>query len=144
MKTIKIIFYQTLTISTAVLLLLGIQSMFSYFTDSTETLYWPWYIPLSIILTGFLCAIPTLFLLNLDSLGRKAMLLRIFLHFIFITAIVALCGYLFKWYTSRSGFISIMVMDVLIYVFVWAATLWFAKSDEKKINEAIKNVQDEE
>ena len=57
---------------------------------------------------------------------------------------VAGCGWLFGWYSNLTEFIVIAVMYVVIYAFVWISSLWMAKTDEKKINEAIKDIQDEE
>ena len=54
------------------------------------------------------------------------------------------CGYLFGWYDSAAGFAVIGGMYVLIYGFVWAASIWMGKADEKKINEAIDGIRDEE
>ena len=41
-------------------------------------------------------------------------------------------------------YISVMVMYVIIYGFVWIATGWLVKRDEIRINEAIREIQDEE
>ena len=35
-------------------------------------------------------------------------------------------------------------MIVIIYAFTWVATYWLLKSDENKINDALKDVRDEE
>ena len=40
--------------------------------------------------------------------------------------------------------VPVMVMYVIIYGFVWIATGWLVKRDEIRINEAIKEIQDEE
>ena len=70
--------------------------------------------------------------------------LRILLHFIFLFLVVAGCGYLFGWYETPGELAVIGGMYVLIYVFVWAGSLWVSKADEKKINEAISEIRDEE
>lgn len=144
MNKIKIIFTQTLMISTAILFGIGIGNALSFFIKGTASFNWQWYIPLSITLSGFLCSLPTVFILSLDQLNTKAMWMRIFLHFICVAVIVVGCGYFFHWYDSLAGLIPILINYIIIYVFVWAATAWMGKTDEKKINEAIRDYQDEE
>ena len=38
----------------------------------------------------------------------------------------------------------VMIFYFLIYGFVWLATLWMQKMDEEKINQALREIQDEE
>lgn len=144
MGKLKIIFYQTLMISTAILFGIGVQMVILHFAFGTEYLGWPWYIPLTIVLTGFLCSIPTLLILSTDNLSRKAALVRTVLHFILVGGIVTGCGFLFGWYTTWSEYAPILVMYVIIYIIVWVTTAWMGKEDEKRINEAIKDFRDEE
>lgn len=144
MKKLKLIFNQTLMISTAILFGIGIQSLLLHFTQGTEVLRWQWYIPLSIVLTGFVCSLPTRFFLSIDHLSKGMLYLRIAIHFVSIGGIVSLCGYLFRWYESLQAYLPILAMYVVIYCFVWIATAWMVKLDEKKINDAIKDLQDEE
>jgi len=144
MNKAKLVFYQTLMISTAILLGHGVQAAIYRLMGMEYTFEWPWYIPLSIILTGFLCSVPTLLLMEDDRLSSKHIKIRIFLHFVFLLAVVSLCGYWFRWYTDLRQYMSLAVIYVLIYIFVWVATLWTTKSDENRINEAIKEIQDEE
>ena len=144
MKRYKIIFNQMLMISTAILFGLGIQALISRLAGGKAMIEWPWYIPLSIILTGFLCALATLFLTDNEGIPVRHMKGRILVHFLFLFAVVAGCGYLFGWYTDLNGLAVIAVMYVLIYAFVWIGTVWIGKSDEKKINEAIRDIRDEE
>ena len=61
MKKAKIIFNQTLMISTGILFGLGIQSLIGCINGSGDHIRWPWHIPLTIIFTGFgmlLCPAP--------------------------------------------------------------------------------------
>lgn len=144
MNKAKLVFNQTIMISTAILFGLGVQTSQYYMMGDVSVIEWPWYIPLSIILTGFLCSIPSLLFVEDDKLSIKHIKVRIVLHFICLLGVVSLCGYLFHWYDSWSNYVPIVVMYVLIYCFVWLATLWMTKSDENKINEAIKDIQDED
>ncbi len=144
MKKTKIIFSQTLMITTAILFGLGIQAMIKYVSGGVTQIVWQWYIPLSLILTGLLCSLPTLLLLSQTARGGWRDALRLVVHFFCICAVVSLCGYLFKWYTDWRGYVPIVAMVAVIYLFVWVATLWITNSDAKKINEAIKEIQDTE
>ena len=144
MKKAKIIFNQTLMISTGILFGLGIESLIGWISGGGDQIRWPWYIPLTIIFTGFLCALASLFLIDEEGNDVTHAKGRIALHFVSLLAVVALCGWLFGWYEEFSEFAVIAVMYVLIYGFVWAGSLWMAKADEKKINEAIKDIRDEE
>ena len=144
MRKWKIIFTQTLMISTGILFGVGAQALISHLAFGVGKLSWPWYIPLSIILTGFLCALGTLLLLEEEGRDLNCSKLRILLHFIFLFLVVAGCGYLFGWYETPAELAVIGAMYVLIYVFVWFGSLWVNKADEKKINEAISEIRDEE
>ena len=142
MQKVKIIFHQTVMISAAILFGIGIQMILQHYILGAESLTLSWNVPISICLTGFLCSLPTYFLLDLDSLKKDVMWMRIVIHFISVGGIVVLCGYLFDWYGSLFNVQSILVMYSIIYIFVWFVTAWIAKSDEIKINAAIKDMQD--
>ena len=142
MQKVKIIFHQTVMISSAILFGIGIQMILQHYISGVESLTLSWYVPISICLTGFLCSLPTYFLLDLDSLKKNVMWMRIVIHFISVGGIVVLCGYLFDWYGSLFNVQSTLVMYSIIYIFVWFVTAWIAKSDEIKINATIKDMQD--
>ena len=65
MKKWRLIFIQTLMISTGILFGVGVQALVGHLQTGSETLSWQWYIPLSIIFTGFLCSLATLLLMQL-------------------------------------------------------------------------------
>lgn len=144
MNKVKLIFNQTLMISTAILFGIGVENVFYLLKFGDKTMTWPWYIPLSIVFTGFLCSLPTLLIIDMDNLSEKRCRIRIFLNFISVGAIVSLSGFIFDWFNSLTDYLIIVVMYVLIYIFVWVATLWILKNEEKKINAAIKDFRDEE
>ena len=142
MQKAKIIFHQTVMISAAILFGIGVQMILQHYIEGAESLTLSWNVPISICLTGFLCSLPTYFLLDLDSLKKNVMWMRIVIHFISVGGIVVLCGYLFDWYGNLFDVRKIVVLYSIIYVFVWFVTAWIAKSDEIKINAAIKDMQD--
>lgn len=144
MQKAKIIFHQTVMISAAILFGIGVQMILQHYIEGAESLTLSWNVPISICFTGFLCSLPTYFLLDLDSLKKDVMWMRIVIHFISVGGIVILCGYLFEWYGSLFNVQSTLVMYSIIYIFVWFVTAWIAKSDEIKINTAIKDIQDSE
>ena len=144
MQKAKIIFHQTVMISAAILFGIGVQMILQHYIEGAESLTLNWNVPISICLTGFLCSLPTCFLLDLDSLKKNVMWMRIVIHFISVGGIVVLCGYLFDWYGNLFDVRKIVVLYSIIYVFIWFVTAWIAKSDEIKINTAIKDIQDSE
>ena len=144
MQKAKIIFHQTVMISAAILFGIGVQMILQHCISGAESLTLNWNVPISICLTGFLCSLPTYFLLDLDSLKKNVMWMRIVIHFILVGGIVVLCGYLFDWYGDLFDVRKIVIMYSIIYVFVWIITAWIGKSDEIKINAAIKDMHDSE
>ena len=144
MNKIKLIFSQTLMISTAILFGLGIEAMIlAAFYDDIE-IVWDWYIPFTIIFTGFLCSIPSVIFLEDGLMEKISFSVKVMIHFFAILGVVSLCGRLFGWYSTLKEYIWILIMYIVIYFFVWIATYWLAKNDENKINKALKDVQDEE
>ena len=109
-----------------------------------DTIVFEWYQPISYVLCGFIGAIATLILQNLDRLTIRQLVVRVVLHCLVLYAAVSLCGYLFKWYTNLFGYVSVSIAFFLIYGFVWLATGYFTKMDEKEINEALKEIRDED
>ena len=143
MKTIKLIFNQTLMISTGVLFVLGVQAMINALLYQDMQIVWDWYTPFTILFTGFLCSIPTVIFVD-DGEKAFGFSLKVVIHFLALFAVVSLCGKLFGWYSSLKGYICIILMYILIYFFVWVATYWLLKNDDNKINKALKELQDEE
>ena len=143
MNRLKLIFSQTLMIASAILFGLGIEEAVDRVVTGDVYMRWEWYIPLSIILCAFICSVPSVIFSDDRTSGRK-FTVKVGIHFICIFTAVSLFGLLFGWYTDLAGFIVIAVMIVIIYVFTWVATYWLLKSDENKINDALKDVRDEE
>lgn len=142
MKKIIDIFHQTLIISTGILFLIGIEGFFSFLQG--EPIYLSWYQPLAIILTGFLCSL-TIRILPFDrELSKGKWMIYITVHFLINLMIVLLMGYLAKWYSDYSGFFIVLSFYIIIYACVWAGMFWFAKYEERIINQALVQIHDEE
>ena len=142
MQKVKTIFSQTLMISTAILFGIGMLMLVQHFSLGVQTFSFQWGDPLSICLTGFLSSLPTYFLLDMDSLKKSEVWIRMGIHFVSVLGIVVFCARLFHWFGQIINLRILCLMYSLIYLFVWGVTAWIAKSDEIKINEAIKDLQD--
>lgn len=141
MNQIKILFQQVLMISTGTLFLIGVQGLVSYLTGADFV--FEWYYPFSIILLGILCSLPTtLFIFN--GALKKHFAWNLILHFLSIWVITALIGWVFNWYSLFGQFLSLTVKYILVYIFVWTATLWILRAEDRKINQALRDIQDEE
>ena len=144
MQKVKTIFSQTLMISTAILFGIGMLMLIQHFSLGVQTFSFQWSDPISICLTGFLSSLPTYFLLDMDSLKKSEVWIRMGIHFVSVLGIVVLCASLFHWFGQIINLRILCLMYSIIYLFVWGATAWMAKADEIKINEAIKELQDSE
>ena len=144
MQKVKTIFSQTLMISTAILFGIGMLMLVQHFSLGVQTFSFQWGDPLSICLTGFLSSLPTYFLLDMDSLKKREVWIRMGIHFVSVLGIVVLCASLFHWFGQIVNLRILCLMYSIIYLFIWCATAWMAKADEIKINEAIKDLQDSE
>ena len=136
----KIIFEETLMITTGIFFMVGIGGVITHLQGGSYSL--DWYQPLSIIFIGFLCSLPTLLLKEAD--GGRSGVLRIILHCLSLFIIVSVAGYIFKWYTDISGYISVVIIFFVVYAFVWISSLWMSKIDETKINKVLEQFHDEE
>ncbi len=144
MNKMKLVFNQTMMVTSAVLFGLGIEALITHLAGDDNYFEWQWYIPLSIVLTGFLSSLPSILLVDNEKLTRRQLYIRLLLHFLCVYGIVAGCATVFDWYDTALGFGVISFMYVIIYFFVWVASWWLLKSDEKKINEALDEIRDKE
>ena len=142
MNIAKKLFVQSMAISTGILFLNGLNAVIQHFAGNDITLQW--YHPISIVLTGVFCALPTVLLRDMDQWDRKTFWLRVSLHGLSLYAIVIGAGRLFGWYTDPESFVSVSIIFFLVYVFVWLSSHWLDKQDEKKINRALDAIRDEE
>jgi len=138
----KKIFVQSMAISTGILFLNGINAVIQHFSGNDITLQW--YHPITIVMTGILCALPTVLLRDEDQWDRKTFWIRVSVHCLSLYAIVIGAGRLFGWYTDPVSFISVSIIFFLVYAFVWLTSHWLDKQDEKKINHALDTIRDNE
>ena len=142
MNITKKLFVQSMAISTAILFLNGINAVIQHFAGNDITLQW--YHPVSIVLTGIFCALPTVLLRDMDQWNRKTFWIRVSVHCLMLYAIVIGAGWLFRWYDKPDSFISVSVIFFIVYAFVWLSSHWLDKQDEKKINHALDTIRDDE
>ena len=76
MNIAKKIFVQSMAISTAILFLNGINAFIQHFAGNDISLQW--YHPVTIVLTGILCALPTVLLRDEGRWDRKTFWIRAF------------------------------------------------------------------
>ena len=142
MKKRKIIMEQTFLLSFLMLTITGLEGIYSHWNG--DPISFSWYLPASLLLMSFLCSLPTLLLLSEKNMTKKEWGLRIACHCLITYALVMGAGYLFHWYVSLTYFLVTTVAYFIIYVLVWVFTLFLEKYDEKLINEALKNIRDED
>ena len=146
MNKLKLWLEQTMTISFAIYVGIIIEGLvYAMKGDSLASFNLSWLQLVSVILTGAVCSLPTIFWLVSDTdIPKNKFIVRIILHCIGLYAVVSLFGWVFKWYTQIVGFIMITLIYFLVYVFVWCVSLWFHKRDENQINKALDDIRDEE
>lgn len=144
MNKLKLWLEQTMIISFAIFVGIIIEGLvYSFMGDNLSDFNLTWLQLVSVILTGAVCSLPTLFWLT-DDLPKNKFIVRIILHCICLYAVVALFGFVFKWFQHMDGFIFVTIIYFMVYIFVWLVTLWFHKRDENQINKALDDIRDEE
>ena len=144
MNKLKLWLEQTMIISFAIFVGIIIEGLvYSFMGDNLSDFNLTWLQLVSVILTGAVCSLPTLFWLT-DDLPKNKFIVRIILHCIFLYAVVALFGFVFKWFQNMDGFIFMTIIYFMVYIYVCLMTLWFHKRDEKQINKALDDIRDEE
>ncbi|MBQ1298089.1 MAG: DUF3021 domain-containing protein [Clostridiales bacterium] len=144
MNKLKLWLEQTMMISFAIFVGIIIEGLvYSFMGDNLADFNLTWLQLVSVILTGAVCSLPTLFWLT-DDLPKNKFIVRIILHCICLYAVVALFGFVFKWFQNMDGFIFVTIIYFMVYIFVWLVTLWFHKRDENQINKALDDIRDEE
>lgn len=144
MSKLKVLFQQAITITSGILLVVALEGILVHFLGEADDFALRWYHPISMIIAGLVCAVPTLALSGYEELEKRRVIARIFIHCILLYVLVALMGYVFRWYSTLWGFAYVSVAYFLVYIFVWVSSRWVYKQDDIKINEALKDIQDSE
>lgn len=142
MKTLKLLFQQAMTITTGIVIVMSIEGIIFHVT-SGDAFSFKWYHPLSILLAGVLCALPTLIWMA-EETTRKTFFLKLILHYLSLAVVVGVIGFLFRWYDGWFSAFCLCVSYTFVYAFVWLVTLWLSKKDEREINDALAQIRDEE
>lgn len=133
---------QSMMISFGILIGLSVECIYYQLIGDSVTLCW--YHPVSILIAGALCSIPSLVLYAAKDLPMKKYRISIVLHFLFLFAVVMGMGYLFKWYNHVDGAIFVAIEYIGVYIFVWVASSWIGWIDQNRINDALDSIRDEE
>lgn len=144
MSKARIIVKDMMIIMAAMIVGLGIQETLLHFFKGISMIEMPWYIPLTIVLAAFLCALPSAFINDMDHLTKEQINVRIYLHFVCLKLVVTICGYVFGWYSTGLEYATILIVFLILYVSVWLISWWLGKRDEESINRALKGIQDKE
>lgn len=144
MKKAVMMVQQALIISAGILLAIGLDGLFYYFRGMEDLFTMSWYTPLSILATGVLCSLASQILPFDEETGRIEWWFRIILHFLICLAVVSAVGHYARWYTEIFGYLFVLGSYVVIYALVWTGMTWFARYEERLINEALCQIQDEE
>ena len=146
MNRMKLWFEQTMTISFAIFVGIIIEGLVYcvFFGEDLAMFSLSWMQLLSVILTGTLCSVLTVIFLIGPDIPKNKYIVRIVLHCLGLYLIVSLFGWFFKWFIDLTGFIMVTILFFLVYVFVWAVSLWLHKRDDYKINKALDDIRDEE
>lgn len=142
MKTFKILFWQAMMIVFGIIVGISVQSVIWHLRGKSFMLDW-YQIP-SLLLTGVVCALPSILLIISVEWPRKKYILMIICHCILLYVIVLSLGWLFKWFDTISGATAITIEYFVVYAFVWLVTKWMGWLDQKNINEVLNNIRDDE
>lgn len=141
MSKLKVILLQSVLVSTAIVIVYAIYGIVDHIKGYPFTFYW--YYPLSILAAGVVCSIPTLILIVKDF-GKKISKLRILVHCLVMYVIVLGMGRLFNWYSNLKEMLYITISFIGVYILVWISSYITMISDDKKINEALSKIRDDE
>jgi len=143
MKYLKAIFQQALLISVGITFAISLTGLIDYLKG--EEIYFQWYMPGSAIIGGIVCAIPsTLLLIDVFEKPKKNLAIRIIIHCIVLYIVNSLLGWLFRWFTTVTGFVFVSISYFAVYIFAWAGSFLINKQEDKEINEALNDIRDEE
>lgn len=142
MRKLKILIQQAMTISTGTVLGIGLEGYFVERQGFEFALGWEDLI--IIVVTGLICAIPSLIWLTEEELTRKQFIIRLIVHCLLLYGMVSGIGYVAHWYRGPVEFAFVSVIYFLVYLFVWLVSYWVGWRNQEQINQALKEIQDKE
>lgn len=134
-KKLRFVFSQTVLIAFCELLFVSVLGVLSKVGEPSDGVYFPWYLPFSLVFIAVVTALPGLLLYELEE--ARYWRLRIAAHFVLLGAGVLAAGRFFRWYRSLGGGAVIFLVFCTIYVFVWAMTSHSYQRDDERINERL-------
>ena len=138
--SVKMVISHFFIITVCVTTVIGITNLFS-----ADFQGYPKEFPLHMLLVGATSALPSFLFYFKKEPTRKQFILRIVLHFCCIEAVVLGEGWLLNWYDAPADMAIVAGCVVLVYLAVWFITARSNNKVEHGINEALKNInQDEE
>ncbi|MDO5100774.1 MAG: DUF3021 family protein [Eubacteriales bacterium] len=140
MEQLKNIVLQAMFIAVSIFAILGIQMLIGHMNTGRQSYEFLWYTPLAILATAFISALPSIILYTEGRIGVG----RYLLHFFSVAVIVMVAGRLFVWYRSVKGFFMLLLMFMLVYGLTWLVMAWLTKREEQAINQALREIQDED
>lgn len=142
MDKLKLVFQHTMMISFGILAGISVQGII--FHKASAAFQLQWYHPLSIIVAGFLCSLPSLLLGNEGKMGEISMVVRVIIHCLSLFIIIMCGGYFVNWYHDITGAIAVAIEFFFVYGFVWLANAWIGVMNQNTINKALDSIRDEE
>lgn len=92
-----------------------------------------------ILAIGILCGVGTDLILYGCDMSVGIRIRRLFLHYVFVTAVVLVCGYCFGWYAlSVSGVVLMCLTSAAVYVFTYSLRSINDGKTAKKMNDKLE------
>jgi Ca2+/Na+ antiporter len=96
------------------------------------------------LLLGLICGFVSALLFPENNMPKLESPLRHAVHFLLMTAIVMLCGYLFGWYYLSLPSVLLMLGSVaVVYAFVYFSTAMQYRDIANKINKELEERDDD-
>lgn len=140
MDKIRGLSLQSIIIAVCIFINLSIQMAVGHYVNGTQVYEIRWYLPVSILVTAVLCSLPSLLL----SGDRELIVRDYLLHYGSIGLIVMISGALYGWYGTVFEASMMAITYTIIYGAVWLMMAWLTKREEKAINQALREIQDED
>lgn len=137
-NTIKLVITHFFIITTGVLFVTSISNLIE--GNEMISAGQPW----QILLTGAITALPSFLFYFRNEPTKKRFLVRCFIHFVIIEAVVMTEGALFGWYEGLLGAIILFDVILCIYLIVWIYSCFMHRSLANDINSALKRINEDE